>query len=134
MLAGAEGRRAWRTMVVLGLGAALAAAQPARRRRHELDTLRAVGFVRRQVRGVLVTTSTTTMVIGVVVGTGLGFLVGAAGWRFTAHSAYVAGDAVFAVGRLTVLSIVGLVVATIVAVAAARSVIRRSPAAGLRTE
>jgi hypothetical protein len=105
-----------------------------RRRRHELDTLRAIGFVHRQVRTVLVTTSTTTVAIGLVVGTALGLLVGAAAWRFTAQSVYVAGDAVLALGRLAVLSVAALVVAAAIALAVAHAVIRRSPATGLRTE
>lgn len=106
----------------------------ARRRRHELDTLRAMGFVRQQVRAVLITASSTAVAIGLVVGTALGLFVGASAWRFTAQSAYVAGDAVVAVVRLSLFGVAALGVGGIVALAAAHAIIRRSPAEGLRAE
>lgn len=119
------------------LGAALLANAllvAARRRRHELDTLRAVGFVRRQVVTVFVTAATVSVGVALLVGTGFGILVGRWAWRFTAHSAYVAAQLVVPVGPLlgfaggTLAGAVGLALLT------GRRATGRPAAEGLRTE
>jgi hypothetical protein len=106
----------------------------ARRRRRELDTLRAMGFVRRQARGVIVVAALICVAVGLVAGVVLGLVLGRISWGLTAHAAYAAGGL-----RVPVLWLVALVVGSLaasVAVAAipAWRVTRVTIAEGLRTE
>jgi hypothetical protein len=106
----------------------------ARRRRRELDTLRALGFVRRQARGVIVAAALVSVALGLVVGVVLGLVLARVSWSLTAHAAYAAGDL-----RVPELSLLALVVASIavaflVAAVPAWRLTRVTIAAGLRAE
>lgn len=105
-----------------------------RRRRRDLDTLRALGFVPRQARAVVMTVALVTMGVGLVIGVPLGIAVGRLGWQFTARSVYVAGDP-----KVSVVAIVGFVLAALVAAVVAAAwpawrVARGPAASGLRDE
>ncbi len=106
----------------------------AHRRRRELDTLRAVGFVRGQVRGVLVVASTATVAGGLVIGAGIGVVLASLAWRMTAHAAYVAGDLAVSVPQLAVFVLGALAVGVLVGLVPAWRITRRPVAAGLRAE
>jgi putative ABC transport system permease protein len=105
-----------------------------RRRRRDLDTLRAVGFVRRQARGVVMIAALVSVVLGLVVGIVLGLVLGRVSWSLTAHAAYAAGD--LRVPGLALLALVvgALVTAVVVAAVPAWRLTRVTIAEGLRAE
>jgi hypothetical protein len=105
-----------------------------RRRRRDLDTLRALGFLRRQARGVVVVAALVSVVIGLVAGIVLGLVLGRVTWRLTARAAYAAGDL-----RVPTLALLALVVGALVAAVAIAAVpawrlTRVTIAEGLRAE
>jgi hypothetical protein len=106
----------------------------ARRRRREIDTLRAVGFVRRQAHAVVVIGAVVTVVCGLAVGFLLGLVVARVSWSLTAHAAYAAGD--LRVPALALLAFAAGALAAAVAVAAfpAWRLTRVTIAEGLRAE
>jgi ABC-type antimicrobial peptide transport system permease subunit len=69
-------------LAVGAVGHVLATA--ARRRRHELAVLRAVGMTRWQSRGVLVTQASVLAVVGLLFGVPLGVALGRTVWRVVA--------------------------------------------------
>ncbi len=109
-------------------------AATARRRRRELDTLRAIGFVRGQARAVIVIAGIVTVAIGLAVGLVLGIGVARAVWSITARSAYVAGDLHVPWAGLATLVAAALVVAVVAAAIPARRLTRQTVAEGLRVE
>jgi putative ABC transport system permease protein len=106
----------------------------ARRRRHELDVLAALGFVPRQVRGVIFVAALTMVGVGLVLGVPLGLLAGRWGWKLTADSIYVPSALESPVIVALVIAASALVVAVIVAAWPASRIGRASVAAGLRDE
>jgi hypothetical protein len=105
-----------------------------RRRRRDLDTLRAVGFVRRQARGVVLVAALVSVVLGLVVGVVLGVVLGRLSWSLTANAAYAAGDLRVPLLGLLVLVVAALVTAVAVAAVPAWRLTRMSIAEGLRAE
>jgi hypothetical protein len=106
----------------------------ARRRRREFDTLRAIGFVRRQAHAVIVVAALVSVAVGLVLGVLLGLVLGRVSWSFTAHAAYAAGDVRIPVLGLVALVAGSLVVAFLVAVGPAWRLTRVPIAVGLREE
>ena len=98
------------------------------------DTLRAVGFVRRQARRVIVVASLATVGVGLVIGTGLGLLLGSFAWQVTARSAFVTGDLAVSAWQLVLFAALSLVLAWVVALVPARRLTRTTVAAGLRAD
>lgn len=105
-----------------------------RRRGSDVAVLKAMGFVRRQVRGVVIWQAATVAILGVVIGVPLGMIVGRWAW-------VAAVDQIGIVDTPTMPWAVGAVVALVaVSGAAALALIpgwwaaRRSPADGLRAE
>jgi hypothetical protein len=105
-----------------------------RRRRRDLDTLRAMGFVRRQARGVVVVAALVSVALGLVVGVALGLVLGRVGWSLTAHAAYAASDLRVPVFALLGLIVGALLVAVVVAAIPAWRFTRVTIAEGLRAE
>lgn len=105
-----------------------------RRRRRDLDTLRALGFVRRQAHLVVVVASVLSVAVALAAGIVAGMVGGAAVWRFTARSAYVAPDLAPSWAPLLVITVGALLVAVAVAVVPAVWATRRPVAEGLRVE
>jgi hypothetical protein len=84
------------------------------RRRHELGILRALGFVRRQVRGALLWQAAFLVGAGLLLGLPLGIAVGRQAWRFLAQGLSVSPSAVLPVAAVVaavaiVVVVVGLV-------------------------
>jgi putative ABC transport system permease protein len=106
----------------------------ARRRRRELDTLRAIGFLRHQARNVILVAAMVTVAIGLVVGVFAGIVVGGISWGFTARAAYVAKDLQLPMLQLLALGMVSFAIAVVVAAVPAWRITRDSIARGLREE
>jgi len=105
-----------------------------RRRRRDLDTLRAIGFVRRQARGVVVVAALVSVGLGLVAGVVLGVVLGRTSWSLTARAAYVAGDLRVPALGLFVLVFGALLTAVVVAAVPAWRLTRMTIADGLRAE
>ena len=105
-----------------------------RRRRRDLDTLRAMGFVPRQVHVLVATVALVTVGVGLVLGVPLGIAAGRLGWQVTARSVYVGGDTL--VPLVPLVAFVGAaIVATLLAAVWPAWRAARDPAArGLRDE
>ena len=123
--------------VVLGLfGAAtlvhLLVVSVARRRR-EIGLLKAIGFVRRQVAGVVCWQATTVALVGIVIGVPLGVAAGKVAWNAFATNLGAVAVPATAVGTLVVLALAVLVAANILAAAPALAATRSRPGPLLRT-
>ena len=121
-------------LAALGVGALLhLSAVGVRRRASTLATLAALGFSRRQRRGVVLTEVALVVLGGVVIGLPLGIAVGRLGWDFAAEglgSAAAPRTPAAAVVLLVVVSGgLSLLVGSVFGAVSARKV----PAAGLRT-
>jgi putative ABC transport system permease protein len=106
----------------------------ARRRRRDVDTLRALGFVRRQARGVIIVAALVSVVLGLVAGVVLGLVLGRIAWSLTAHAAFAAGDVRISVLGLVLLVLASVVVAYAVAAVPAWRLTRATIGEGLRAE
>jgi hypothetical protein len=105
-----------------------------RRRRRDLDTLRAMGFVPRQVHALVATVALVTIGVGLVVGVPLGVAAGRLTWQLTARSVYVATGAVVPLAALAAFVGVAIVAALLVALWPAWRAARDPAARGLRDE
>jgi len=105
-----------------------------RRRRRDLDTLRAMGFVPRQVHALVGTVALVTIGVGLVIGVPLGIAAGRLTWQLTARSAYVAIDARFPLLALLVFVAATVAAALLAAAWPAWRAARDPAAAGLRDE
>jgi ABC-type antimicrobial peptide transport system permease subunit len=104
------------------------------RNRTTLAVLAALGFTRRQRRGVGVVASTELAVLGILIGVPLGLLLGARTWHAIADSMGI-GAAVSLPWRAVLLGpLTALVVAAIVAVVGTRGSLRSLPGDELRVE
>ncbi len=122
-------------LVVVGLAVlAHLLVTTARRRRRDLDTLRAVGFVPRQARSVIAIVALITVGVGLVVGVPLGIAAGRLGWRFTAHAVYIAEDPRVPGVVLVLLVAAALLAAVLAAIWPAWRAADGPVAAGLREE
>ncbi|MEP6661207.1 MAG: FtsX-like permease family protein [Acidimicrobiales bacterium] len=105
-----------------------------RARRNELATLRALGFTSRQVRATLAWGATTVTVLTLLVALPLGIIAGRAAWEAYARRIDIVPESVSPWWPLALVAGVAVVLANVVALAAARTGSRRSPAAALRAE
>ena len=101
------------------------------RRRHEIGLLKALGFVRGQVRGIVYWQATTVALVGIVVGIPLGLLVGQAVWRAFATNLGVVPVAIVPAWVIAALGVGVLVVANLLAVAPALAAARPKTATQL---
>jgi len=125
---------AWILPALAGLVAALALVAvghalitAARRRRHELAVLKAIGFERRQVRATLAWEASTFAVVGIVLGIPAGVAVGRLTWSLVAHNRGVASTVVVPALAL------GLVVPATLLLVNAIGYFPARTAAGMRT-
>jgi hypothetical protein len=103
------------------------------RRRREVGLLKALGFVNSQVASAVIWQATTLAVIGVVIGTPLGIVVGQGVWKAFAGNLGVVPVAVLQVWLLVALAAGVLVVASLLAVVPAFVATRSRPGELLRT-
>jgi ABC-type antimicrobial peptide transport system permease subunit len=89
------------------------------RRRHEIGLLKALGFVKGQVRAIVYWQATTVALVGIVVGIPLGLAVGQAVWRAFATNLGVVPIAIVPAWVIAALGVGVLVVANLLAVAPA---------------
>jgi ABC-type lipoprotein release transport system permease subunit len=161
MLARAELRRRWRSVVVLAvmagfvgavvlalvagaLGALVAVVAlvavgfalvtAVRRRRRDLAVLKTLGFDRRQVRSTVAWHATTVAGIGLVVGIPLGLVTGRLAWRMVADELGVGTDPTRPALAILFVVPVALVAVNLVAALPARRAARTRPAVVLRSE
>jgi FtsX-like permease family len=122
-------------MSVLALiGVAQALITTARRRRHELAVLKALGFDRRQVRATLAWQATTLAVVGLVVGVPLGIVVGRFAWLTVADKIGVGRTVVVPVLAVAVLVPATVVLVNLVAALPARVASRTRTSVALAAE
>ena len=123
--------------VLVGLGAATLAhtlLTGVRRRRRDLAVLKALGFVRRQVRAAVAWQATALAVVGLAAGVPLGVAAGRWAWRqFAGQLGIVPEPVVPALAVLTVVPAT-LVVANLLAALPGRAAATTRPAIVLRSE
>jgi hypothetical protein len=117
---------------ILALGLTLASS--VRRRRRDLAMLKTLGFTRRQLAAVVAWQSTTTALVGVVVGLPVGIVVGRELWTLFARSINAVPDATVPVWSVLIVGVGTLVFANIVATLPGRSAARTPAALALRAE
>ncbi|MGH9243298.1 MAG: ABC transporter permease [Acidimicrobiales bacterium] len=105
-----------------------------RRRRRELAVLKTLGFVRRQVAGVVAAQATTVAIVGLVVGMPVGTALGRWAWTVLADSLGVVASPQVPLGVLAAI-VAGVVVATnAIAFGPGQLAARTRPGAVLRAE
>ena len=104
------------------------------RRRREVGLLKALGFVNGQVASAVVWQATTLALIGVVIGTPVGIVVGQSVWKAFAGNLGVVPVAVVQVWLMVALVAGVLVVANLLAVVPALVATRSRPGELLRTQ
>jgi ABC-type antimicrobial peptide transport system permease subunit len=119
-------------LAVAAVGHALATS--VRRRRHDLGTVRSLGFLRRQVGQAVVIQSGTLLAIGVVAGTPIGVALGRVVWRVVADGLGVEAAPAVPVVILAALVPAAAVVAVVVATLPARTATRLRTVDALRAE
>ncbi len=117
---------------ILALGLTLASS--VRRRRRDLAMLKTLGFTRRQLAAVVAWQSTTTALVGVVVGIPLGIIIGRELWTLFARSINAVPDPTVPVSSVLFVGVGTLVFANLVAALPGRSAARTSAALVLRAE
>jgi hypothetical protein len=121
-------------LAVVGVAGLLHALMTAtNRRRRDLAVLRAMGFVRRQLGGIVAWQSMTIAVVGLVAGVPLGIAVGRWVWVLVAHGIGVGTDPLVPVVIVALVPAV-LIAANLVAVPLGVRAARTPPAVVLRTE
>jgi len=117
---------------ILALGLTLASS--VRRRRRDLAMLKTFGFTRRQLAAVVAWQSTTTALVGVVVGIPLGIIIGRELWTLFARSIYAVPEPTVPVLSVLFVGVGTLVFANLVAALPGRSAARTPAALVLRAE
>jgi hypothetical protein len=117
---------------ILALGLTLASS--VRRRRRDLAMLKTLGFTRRQLAAVVAWQSTTTALVGVVVGIPLGIIIGRELWTLFARSINAVPDPTVPVLSVLFVGVGTLVFANLVAALPGRSAARTPAALVLRAE
>jgi hypothetical protein len=117
---------------ILALGLTLASS--VRRRRRDLAMLKTLGFTRRQLAAVVAWQSTTTALVGVVVGIPVGIVVGRELWTLFARSINAVPVPTVPVWSVLIVGVGTLVFANIVATLPGRSAARTPAALALRAE
>lgn len=103
------------------------------RRRREVGLFKALGFVNRQVAGVVCWQASTVALVGIILGVPLGVVAGKAAWNAFAVNLGVVPVSAIEVGALVVLAVAVLVAANILAAAPALAAARGRPGPLLRT-
>jgi hypothetical protein len=117
---------------ILALGLTLASS--VRRRRRDLAMLKTLGFTRRQLAAVVAWQSTTTALVGVVVGIPLGIAIGRELWTLFARSINAVPDPTVPVLSVLFVGVGTLVFANLMATLPGRSAARTPAALVLRAE
>ncbi len=117
---------------VLALGLTLTAS--VRRRRRDLALLKALGFTQRQLSAAIAWQATVAAVIGVVVGTPLGIVIGRQLWIWFAHNLDAVPDPTTPALSVLIVVIGALVFANVVAALPGRSAARTPTGLVLRDE
>ena len=104
------------------------------RRRRETGLLKAIGFVNRQVASAVMWQATTLALIGVVVGTPLGIVLGEVVWRAFATNLGVVPVSVLRAWVVAVLALGVVVIANLLAGTPTLAAARARPGALLRTQ
>lgn len=120
------------TLAVATLGHTLVTA--VRRRRHELATLKTVGFVPRQVAATVAWLATSLIVVALAVGLPLGVAAGRWGWTVVADGIGTPAAPVTPTFAVLVAIPLALLVANSIAAFPARAAARVRPAVALRAE
>jgi ABC-type lipoprotein release transport system permease subunit len=105
-----------------------------RRRRREVAVLKALGFVRGQVRATVAWQAATVAIVSLIVGIPVGILVGEFAWRLVTDELGIVSPAQFAALAFFVLVPAALLAGQVVAYVPARVAARTRVAAALRTE
>jgi hypothetical protein len=122
-------------MIALGLAAlAHALATTISRRRHELATLRSLGFTPRQTTACIMWQAVTIGGVALLLGVPLGLIVGRGAWWAAADPVGVRTDTSRPVGALLVTCVGTIVAAAVLASAIAWRTGRTKPAHALRAE
>jgi hypothetical protein len=117
---------------VLALGLTVTAS--VRRRRRDLALLKTLGFTRHQLSAAIACQSTVAAIIGVVVGTPLGIVIGRQLWVLFAHNLDAVPDPTAPVLSVLLVAIGALVFANVVAALPGRSAARTPTGLVLRAE
>ncbi len=117
---------------VIALGLTLAAS--VRRRRRDLALLKALGFTQRQLAAAIAWQSTVAAVIGVVVGTPLGIVIGRQLWTLFAENLSAVPDPTTPLSSVLLVGLGALIFANLVAAFPGRTASRTPTALVLRTE
>jgi ABC-type lipoprotein release transport system permease subunit len=119
---------------VAGLALTHALVMTIRRRRRDIATLEAFGFVSGQVRATLAWQATTIAVVGLCVGIPLGLVAGRWIWAVMVRAIGMADDPVRPAVATVVVAAATIVVANLIAALPARAATRVRPATALRSE
>ena len=103
-------------------------------RRRDIAVLRSLGVTRRQVAIVVAASGSAVAAVALVIGIPLGIVAGNIGWSAIAHSLYVAPATVVPFLAIAAAGAGLLVLSNLIALAPARSAVRRSPGGALRAE
>ena len=116
------------------LALALTLTASVRRRRRDLALLKALGFTQRQLSAAIAWQSTVAAVIGVVIGTPLGIVIGRQLWTLFAHNLSAVPDPTTPVLTVVLVVLGALIFANLVAAFPGRTASRTPTALVLRTE
>jgi hypothetical protein len=105
-----------------------------RRRRRELAVLRTMGFVRRQVSGVVIWQATLVAISAIIVGIPIGTAAGRAAWILVTDRLGLPADATIPVAALLLTAVVALAAANVIAILPSLLATRTPPATILHTE
>jgi hypothetical protein len=117
--------------LVVGLGLAINAA--VRDRRRELAVLRALGFTSRGLYVTVLTQALVMITVGLIVGVPVGILAGRFAWRSFATRLGVVPGADVPVASVSVVVLLGLILAAVAAALPARAATRLDPTGVLRS-
>lgn len=119
-------------VAIAAIGHALATS--VRRRRRDLGMVRAIGFVRTQVRAAVTVQAATLMAIGVVAGAPLGVATGRVVWRIVAEGLGVEAAPAVPIAMLAALVPVAVLSSLALAALPGRAATRLRPAEALHAE
>jgi ABC-type antimicrobial peptide transport system permease subunit len=130
------------TPVILAVGLAVGAMlalgltliSSVRRRRRDLALLKTFGFTRRQLAATIAWQSSTTALVGVVMGIPLGIIIGRELWTLFAQSIYAVPDPTVPVLSVLVVGVGTILFANIFATLPGRSAAKTPAALVLRAE